>query len=423
MNSLSLPRDTLSAAVRALPDNGLAAGREAALERFLKRGFPTTRAEDWKYTDLGDVADLSRRWLDAGAQLPTVSSPEKIIAEICDAIEAHWVVILNGAPQATTLPETITVAAPSAGKQQAPESALADLNTALLDQGVQIRVTTAVGLDKPLGILCLDVADGRPHVTQTRVDIEVGEGASIDVLEYHVSTGDADLYANALVDISLHEDAIATLVRIQDRGRHHAQTHQTIVRLADRSRMHYSGFDLGGRLIRNDLHADLSGQGAEVDIGGLYIAGGEQHIDNHVRVDHAVGPARSAQEYRGVLGGRCRCVWNGKAVVQSGADGTDAEQGNHNLLLSDGAEIDAKPELEIYADEVKCSHGTTVGQLDEDALYYLRTRGLDEQEARNALTHAFGASIVSRIEAQAVAALLTRRVDQRLDEIAEEAAE
>ena len=149
-------------------------------------------------------------------------------------------------------------------------------------------------------------------------------------------------------------------------------------------------------------------------MGGLYIAGEGQHIDNHVRIDHRVGPARSEQEYRGILGGRCRCVWNGKAIVQPGADGTDAEQSNHNLLLSERSEIDAKPELEIYADEVKCSHGTTVGQLDDTALFYLRSRGLDKQDAMRALTRAFGASIVSHSPIAVVADHLTELVEGRL---------
>jgi Fe-S cluster assembly protein SufD len=188
----------------------------------------------------------------------------------------------------------------------------------------------------------------------------------------------------------------------------------TAVRLEDASTLRYSGFDLGGRLVRNDLDVDMAGREATALIGGLYIAGDGQHIDNHVRVDHRVGPAASEQEYRGILGGRCRCVWNGKAVVHAGADGTDAQQSNHNLLLSDRAEIDAKPELEIYADEVKCSHGTTVGQLDDAALFYLRSRGLDKQDAMRALTRAFGASIVNHIAIEVLADRLTAMVEQRL---------
>jgi Fe-S cluster assembly protein SufD len=144
-------------------------------------------------------------------------------------------------------------------------------------------------------------------------------------------------------------------------------------------------------------------------------------VDNHTRVDHRVGPAISRQEYRGILAGKARGVWNGKAIVHEGADGTDAEQSNHNLLLSQRAEINAKPELEIYADDVKCSHGTTVGQLDETALFYLRTRGLDRDEARQALTRAFAHAIVGRLPVEQLEPFLLGAIDARLRELLREA--
>jgi len=178
-----------------------------------------------------------------------------------------------------------------------------------------------------------------------------------------------------------------------------------------------SGYDIGGGLIRNDVDIDISNPGAEVEFNGLYLAGDGQHIDNHTRVDHRAGPAKSSQEYRGILNGRCRCVWNGKAIVHQGADGTDATQANHNLLLSEHAEIDAKPELEIYADEVKCSHGTTVGQLDETALFYLRSRGLDKRQAIQILTHAFAADLVGRAPVAAAKARVTSLVERRLGDL------
>jgi len=167
--------------------------------------------------------------------------------------------------------------------------------------------------------------------------------------------------------------------------------------------------------VRNDLRIDLAGEDADAGVGGLYVAGNGQHIDNHVRVDHRVGPARSMQEFRGILGGKCRCVWNGKAIVHAGADGTDAEQANHNLLLSAKAEVDAKPELEIYADEVKCAHGTTIGQLDETALFYLRTCGLDRREARRLMTLAFAQSVVSGIPIDGYREAIADRVSACLD--------
>ena len=421
MTGLPLPNKALATAVRELPDNALTAYREAALARFLERGFPTTRLEDWKYTDLSAVADISQRWLENGAPASSAAAIDERIAEIRSAIDIEWIIICNGAfSQATDGASGAGLSVSTLSEvAYAPgyDYPLADLNAALLSDGLHIRISANTHHERPVGLLIVDGADSQPGVTQSRVTIELEEGASAQFVEYHTSIGDSDHYANSVVELSLAAGSDANYVRIQGRDRNHTQTHRTAVRLDASSTLRYSGFDLGGRLIRNDLDIDIAGKEATALVGGLYIAADGQHIDNHIRIDHRVGPARSTQEYRGILGGRCRCVWNGKALVQAGADGTDAEQSNHNLLLSDRAEIDAKPELEIYADEVKCSHGTTVGQLDEAALFYLRSRGLDQQEATRALTRAFGASIVNQAPVAVAADHLSAVVEQRLSRL------
>jgi Fe-S cluster assembly protein SufD len=423
MSALALPDKELVAAVHELPDDSLAANRRAALARFLDRGFPTTRQEDWKYTDLTTVAEISQKWLENGAPAPTAAAIDERIEEIRSAIDVDWVVISNGTirnPEALSRTDGISVATLSdLAHEPGYEHPLADLNAALLPDGLHIRVAADTAHDRPIGVMIVDGADTQPGVAQARIRIELEAGSMARFVEYHASIGDADHYANSIVELSLDRGATAHYVRIQARDGAHAQTHRTTVRLDNASTIRYSGFDLGGRLVRNDLDVDIAGRGASARIGGLYIAADGQHIDNHLRVDHRVGPATSEQEYRGILGGRCRCVWNGKAIVHAGADGTDAQQSNHNLLLSDRAEIDAKPELEIYADEVKCSHGTTVGQLDDSALFYLRSRGLDKQDAIRALTRAFGASIVSHAPIAAVAHHLTEIVEQRLSALAD----
>ena len=421
MTALALPEKVLTSAVQGLPDNSLAATRKDALARFLERGFPTTRLEDWKYTDLSAVAEISQRWLESGAPVPSTAAMEDTIAEIRTAIDVEWIVISNGViagDMDIAQRDGLTVATFS-DIAHAPgfDHPLADLNAALLPDGLHIRVAEGTNLERPIGLLIVDASDSAPGVTQARISIELEQDSRAQFIEYHASTGDADHYANSIVELTLAPGARADFVRVQSRDNRHSQTHRTAIRLDKASAIHYSGFDLGGRLVRNDLDIDIAGKEATAQVGGLYIAGDGQHVDNHVRIDHRVGPARSEQEYRGILGGRCRCVWNGKAIVHTGADGTDAEQSNHNLLLSDRAEIDAKPELEIYADEVKCSHGTTVGQLDEAALFYLRSRGLDKQDAKRALTRAFGASIVSHSPISMVADRLTDMVEKRLSEL------
>jgi Fe-S cluster assembly protein SufD len=418
MTGLALPDKALASAVQALPDNSLASTRKAALARFLDRGFPTTRLEDWKYTDLSTVAEISQRWLENGAPVPTAAAIDERIAAIRSAIDVDWIVISNGmirSREGLPVVDGVSIAMLSdSAHEPGFEHPLADLNAALLPDGLHIRVDAAAACERPIGLMIVDGADTQPGVAQARIRIELDAGAKAQFVEYHASIGDSDHYANSVVELSLARGAAVDYARIQTRDAKHTQTHRTAVRLDDASTLRYSGFDLGGRLVRIDLDVDIAGREATALIGGLYIAGDGQHIDNHVRVDHRVGPAVSELEYRGILGGRCRCVWNGKAIVHAGADGTDAQQSNHNLLLSDRAEIDAKPELEIYADEVKCSHGTTVGQLDDAALFYLRSRGLDEQEAMRALTRAFGASIVNHAAIEVLADRLTEMVEQRL---------
>ncbi|MDH3619546.1 MAG: Fe-S cluster assembly protein SufD [Gammaproteobacteria bacterium] len=370
--------------------------------------LPTTRDEDWKYTDLSRARDITSRWLDAGAETVAAETGDEI-DRITGSIDATWFVIANGELRLPA--EAMGVTAERLDDVPAADNALAELNSALLVDGLQIRIGGAP--EKPIGLLFVDGA-ADAATSQARVEIEFEVGAEGSVVEYHASLGAADHYANTIVAINVGDNAVAHHLRIQARDLRHVQTSRTTVSAGRDARFDSAGFDLGGGLVRNDLVVDIAKPGADVSFDGLYLAGDGQHIDNHTRVDHRVGPAISKQEYRGILNGKCRCVWNGKAIVHEGADGTDADQANHNLLLSEKAEIDAKPELEIYTDDVKCSHGTTVGQLDETALFYLRSRGLDRQHAKRVLTHAFAAGLVSRVPVESAKDAVSSLVEARL---------
>jgi len=378
-----------------------------ALQAIVQR-LPTPRDEDWKYTDLSRAREISERWLGAGAAVPVAVLADDI-ERITSDIDANWFVIANG--ELTILTKSVGVAVEKVKKPPAMEGSLAELNAALLIDGLRIRVNAE--LEKPLGLLIIDHAD-EASVSQAFIHVEFASHSAGKIIEYHTSSGSADQYANTIVTIDVGDNASVRHVRIQDRARTHVQTGRTMVNVGRDARFQSSGFDLGGGLIRNDMIIDISNPGADVSFDGLYLAGDGQHIDNHTRVDHRVGPATSRQEYRGILNGKCRCIWNGKAIVHEGADGTDADQANHNLLLSDKAEIDAKPELEIYTDDVKCSHGTTVGQLDETALFYLRSRGLDKQHAAQIMTHAFAAGLVGRAPVEVAREKITALVEARL---------
>ena len=376
--------------------------------REIVERLPTTRDEDWKYTDLTRAREISTRWLDAGAAAPSSSLDEKIAA-ITRSIEAAWFVLRNG--ELTAVPAAEGVTSETLDAAPAGDTALAELNSALLRDGLRLRLDGA--LTAPIGLLFVDGGE-TPTVSQGYVEILANSSASAEIIEYHASVGEADQYANTAVSIEIGDNASIRHLRIQGRSLDHVQTARTSIRVGHDARFHSANFDFGGGLIRNDLDIDIANPGAEVSFDGLYLAGSGQHIDNHTRVDHRVGPATSRQEYRGILNGKCRCVWNGKAIVHEGADGTDADQANHNLLLSEQAEIDAKPELEIYTDDVKCSHGTTVGQLDDASLFYLRSRGLDKRHATQVLTHAFAAGLVSRVPVDAARETVSNLMEERL---------
>ena len=370
--------------------------------------LPTTRDEDWKYTDLSRARDISERWLAAGGAAPADSLADEIDA-IISAIDATWFVVRNG--ELLERPTAEGLKSERIDTLPVRDGALAELSAALLRDGLRLSVEGS--LDKPIGVLVIDSGE-QAAVSQACIELVVAASASCQLIEFHTSLGEGDHYHNSHVVFDVGANASLSHVRLQDRSLSHVQTGRTVVRVGRDARFTSTGFDLGGGLIRNDLEIDIAEPGAEVSFDGLYLAGDGQHIDNHTRVDHRVGPARSRQEYRGILNGKCRCVWNGKAIVHEGADGTDADQANHNLLLSEKAEIDAKPELEIYTDEVKCSHGTTVGQLDETSLFYLRTRGLDKRRATQILTHAFAAGLVSRVAVEAAREQVATLMEQRL---------
>jgi Fe-S cluster assembly protein SufD len=415
MKPTTLSSNELRNAVSRMPAGALSAMRETALANLDKHGLPTVQQEDWKYTDLGSAIDISRRWLSAGAAAVSADKLPESIAAITRSIDADWLIIANGLVDTSRFKVSHGIDIERFSESAAPtvmDRPLAHLNAALLQDGLRIHVHAAT--EKPLGLLIIDEASSGAAVSQANVEITVAPGCDVEMIEYHSSSGSGDHFANSVVTLDVGEAAHASYLRLQERRIGHVQTGRLSVTLGKDARLNMASYDLGGGLVRNDVDVNLSASGADLVCNGLYLAGDGQHIDNHVRVDHRVGPASSSQEYRGILNGRCRCVWNGKAIVHQGADGTDARQANHNLLLSDKAEIDTKPELEIYADDVKCSHGTTVGQLDEAALFYLRSRGLGRHQAVQVLTRAFAADLVGRAPVSAAKSAVAELVESRL---------
>jgi Fe-S cluster assembly protein SufD len=284
------------------------------------------------------------------------------------------------------------------------------LNTAFLDQGLVIHVAENV----KAGSLLLRWAFSAEEAAQLgnfRLILLLEPGAELEIIEQFESVVEAASALNVVTQVDLAEGAVLEHMRVQRESDGVVLLTSTSVEQAAGSKYTYSGFDLGGGLVRHELATKFTGSGAQADINGAFVLDRKRLVDNHISVDHAAPACSSTQFFRGVLGGSSRGVFNGRALIRPGADGSSVKQSNANLLLSPLAEMDTKPELEIYADEVEASHGATVGQLDEDAIFYLRTRGLSDAQARRMLTAAFCHAVTDRLENRSLAETLSGMLD------------
>ncbi len=404
--------------------------RDGSFNAFAKRGFPTTREEDWKYTSLKDLVQQPFRLSETTRQ-PDAAE----IDGLTFGLDAHRFVFLNGAlspalssrpldtngVRVASLADTLHGERDGVGELLARYADMeahrfAALNTAFVSDGAVIRLADDAVLDKPVYLLFASVAGDGPVVCHPRVLIDAGRRSQATIIEHFAAQAPAANFTNAVTEIVTRPGArIEHYKLLQDSagGFHVGSVHA--VQQQD-SRFVNHNIALGGRLVRNDIHVRLDGPGASVVLNGLSIADGTQHIDNHTRIEHVKPHTQSEEEYRGVIDGRGRSVFNGKVIVHKDAQKTDAHQSNKNLLLSKTGEVDTKPELEIYADDVKCSHGATVGQLDRDKLFYLLSRGIDQNTARGLLTFAFADDVIARIQIPAIRHSLEALVIGRLPE-------
>lgn len=428
--SLDETRLRQAVAARTGPD-WLTRFREANLERFLETGFPHVRQEDWKYTSLAPLADFSDDWLTGTAEAPGETAERRaatLAREVLGEFDAHSVVFVDGRLDADSLPDSLPegvslepllkTGLPPQSAAGASTDAMTALNGALMTDGLRLSLADTAVLDKPLYLIFV-VTGEATAAASPRVVIEAGAHARATVVEHYAGEAEARRFTNVVTDIIQHEASRIEHFRLQQQPTESYQVSRLHASLAARARLDCHALDLGGRLVRHDIMVRLTDREAAVGLNGIYLTSGDQHVDSHTRIDHEAPDTTSVEDYRGVLRDRSRAVFNGKVVVHTGADGTDAAQSNRNLLLSDKAEVDTKPELVIYADDVKCSHGATVGQLDETALFYLRSRGIDTESARHLLIFAFLRELLGRTEAPALARRMERMLVGGLPEFDE----
>jgi Fe-S cluster assembly protein SufD len=419
--TMSPAADRWSAALK-LPPGGpgwLSTLRERAAGEFRQHGLPDRKTEAWKYTPMRLLESLE---LGGGAAASPGSGQE--FGRDLPAADTTLDIVDARAPAMPDAADGLSLLALDQGLARYGErlrplleaqelsgrgNAFRALNTALLADGLVVHV--AAGVDA--GTVRLRWAFGAAeddHLANFRLFVLLEPGAQLELQEHFESPVDSGHGLNLICQADLGRGARLRQVRLQLETERRVLLTETSIRQAAGSRYCYHGFDLGGRLVRHAIDAVLLGEEAEAAINGAFVLDGQRHVDNHVSVDHASGGSSSRQFFRGVLSGSSRGVFNGRALIRAGADYSSVHQSNANLLLSGTAEMDSKPELEIYADEVEASHGATVGQLDEDAIFYLRTRGLSESQARRMLTAAFCRAVTDTMEnrplAERIAALL-----------------
>lgn len=401
--------------------------RAAGISRFAEVGFPSTTNEEWRFTNLAAIA---REPFDSPRTGPV--DRDAVLAHAFDA--GHRIVFVDGrfAPelsQLTELPAGVVVDSLAAVLAREPgrlepflgrHAAIGDhpfvaLNSAFFTDGVFVEIPRGTVVETPIQLLYVTTrAAGARALLALRNVIVARENSQSIIVETYAGAGGAG-YLNCLVtEVALEANAHVDHSKIQKDAvdAFHLATSQFYQ--ARSSNLFSHSISTGGAFVRNDVNAVLDGEGADCTLNGLYVLRGSQFLDNHMRVDHAKAHCSSFELFKGVLDERSRAVFNGRIFVAKGAQKTDAKQSSRNLLLSREALVNANPQLEIFADDVKCTHGSTVGQLDEDAIFYLRSRGIGEEAARSLLTYAFASDIVERIRVEPVRRELTEFLFSRL---------
>ena len=401
--------------------------REEAMEAFARKGFPTVKDDAWRYTDVTAVQETP--W---GGQ---ETSP-KISRETVDVLKRkcgrNFLLVVNGqflreysslgeGFEVTDLHEAIVskpdLVEPHLGRYVVPkDDAFSALNAGLFTAGLVIRIPEGVTVKEPIHLVFLADPSKDQDVFQVRNLMVVGKKSSAAIMETYMTESDQSYFSNVVTEIVLEEDARLehVLAQRENAAAFHIATTQVIQRRG--SAFVSFALSTGARLMRNDCRVALSAPGVSCELNGLFLGDKDQVLDHQTFVDHAAPDGKSDQFFKGLLAGNSRGVFRGRVIVRQDAQRTDAHQTNKNLLLSDSAKIDAQPQLEILADDVKCSHGAAVGQLQEDGLFYLRSRGIGEKEAGRILAQGFAREVIERSSLGFMKETLLELVNEKLEQ-------
>ena len=420
----------LEKAMNGKPASPIRTLRREAIDRFAQLGFPTRRNEDWINTSVAPLTKIP--FEPVRGDDPRGVTPRQV-EPFTFGLACTRLVFVNGyhAPELSShpaLPDGVRAGSLAAALESDPELVLAHLarhapykahaftalNTAFIQDGAFVYLPGGATLETPVHILFISTARAHPTVSHPRTLILAEENTRGTVIESYVGIEGA-YFTNAVTEIAAGENAIVDHYKLELEGPEafHIATLQT--RQGPHSNLSTHAISLGGGLVRSEVNALLAGEGCEATVNGLYHLDGKQHVDNHTLIEHAEPNCTSHELYKGILAGASSGVFRGRIHVHRKAQHTDAYQTNQNLLLSDNASVNSKPQLEIYADEVKCSHGSTTGQMDRDAVFYLQSRGLGLELAHQILIQAFAEDLIDRIRIQPVRQQLIRMVMEKLE--------
>lgn len=401
--------------------------REANMRQFEANGFPTIKDEEWKYTNL---LPILKKDYELGSQASSIT-PAELSEYILTDTDTYLLVFINGvlSEELSTLKDDSFVISTLKSAQEThseivqkywnsclPEKtdSLVAMNTALAEEGAFIYVPKNVAVDKPIQIIYATQNVSDEVFLQTRSLIVAEENAQVRFTQRHQNFDGKNIFTNSVTEICVAENSVVDCYKIQNDNRSCSLVDNTWATQAKGSNCTVDTFSFGGQFTRNNLSFLLAGEHAESNMNGISMLGQNQLVDHHTFVDHSVPNCLSNELYKGIYGDNAKGVFNGKVMVRPDAQKTNAFQANNNLLLTDSASIDTKPQLEIYADDVACSHGCTIGQLDEEALFYMRSRGIAKKEAQALLMYAFTNDVLESIKIPELKNKLNRIIADKL---------
>lgn len=412
-------QDTFSRLLEAAPKTFKAA-RLLAKESYLTQGIPVAKAEEYKFTNI--AKKLEQNISDFSSAQPFELTEELVRSSIFEGFEGFVLVFSNGKilPSFSTkiggveislISDKIDLALGSIAKPE--KDAFAALNQASFEDGIFISIPKNARIEKPILLLSFNQANGG-QVIQPRIWIEAGDFAEVTFIDQSICLGDATYFVNKVVELKGGINTQFNYYRLQNEGKNAIEVSNIESNIEKDARFTSVNISITGDLVRNNLSLNLLGSNSEGNMYGIYLLNGKTHVDNHTNVDHTIPHAESNELYKGILADQSRGVFNGKIFVRQDAQKTNAFQQNNNILLSEDAIINTKPQLEIWADDVKCSHGCTVGQLDEEALFYLQARGIDKMQAKGLLLYAFAGEVLEKIQEESFRNYCDSLIQERL---------